>query len=373
MLKKFAFTIGGFVLVVLLLGAVKVAQIQEMSSAGFAQPVTAVTTAEALVQTWNPRIKAIGTLAPVQGVTVSADADGNIVRIGVENGAQVRAGDLLVELDTSVEQAQLGSAQARAALAKIERDRSASLREKNTISQAELDSAEAQFNQASADVAAIEATIERKKVRAPFDGRVGIRSVNVGQYVGRGAALMPLQKLDPIFVNFSVPQRDLPSIVLGQDVEVTIDAFPKTSFPGKLSAINAVVDSSTRNIALQATLNNPREQLRPGMFAQVEVALPQTETVVVVPATAVAYASYGNSVYVVETMKNAEGVEFLGVRQQPVKLGTARGDLIVIAEGLKGGEQVASSGLFKLRNNMAVQVNNKVQPASSATPTPGNS
>jgi membrane fusion protein (multidrug efflux system) len=170
-----------------------------------------------------------------------------------------------------------------------------------------------------------------------------------------------------------VPQRVLPFVVIGQEVHISIDAFPGVSFPGTLSAINTEVDSSTRNIAVQATLSNPREQLRPGMFAQVEVTLPQVESVVVVPATAVSYASYGNSVYIVEKMKGADGTEFLGVRQQPVKLGPTRGDLIVITEGLKGGEQIASSGLFKLRNGMAVQVNNTVQPSSSATPNPKNS
>jgi membrane fusion protein (multidrug efflux system) len=373
MFKKFLLAIGGFVLVVLMLGAVKSAQISEMSAMVFTPPPTAVTTAEARVENWNPRLRAIGTLVPVQGVTVSADADGSIVRIAVENGAAVKAGDLLVELDTSVEQAQLGSAKARAALAQIERNRSAELREKNTVSQAELDAAKAQYDQAAAEVAAIEATIERKKVRAPFAGRVGIRSVNVGQYVGRGQALMPLQQLDPIYVNFSVPQRELPFIALGHAIAVNIDAFPGVEFDGRLTAINAEVDAATRNISAQATLSNPLEQLRPGMFAQVEVTLPQSERVVVVPSTAVSYASYGNSVFVVETMKNEDGSEYLGVRQQPVRLGVTRGDLIVIAEGLAGGEQVASSGLFKLRNGMNVQVNNTVQPSSSANPKPKNS
>lgn len=372
MFKKFLLAIGGFVLVALMLGAVKSAQFSEMASMSFAPPPTSVTTAEARVETWSPRLRAIGTLVPVQGVTISADADGVIVRIAVENGAAVSAGDLLVELDTSVERAQLGAAKARAALAQVERDRSAALREKNTISQAELDTAKAQFDQASAEVAAIDATIDRKKVRAPFAGRAGIRAVNLGQYVGRGQALMPLQQLHPIYVNFSIPQRELPFIDLNQEVLATIDAFPGVEFEGRLTAINAEVDAATRNIAVQGTLANPKEQLRPGMFAQVEVTLPQSERVVVVPTTAVSYASYGNSVYVVEKMKNEDGSEYLGVRQQPVKLGPARGDLIVIAEGLSGGEQVASTGLFKLRNRMSVQVNNTVQPSSSANPRPKN-
>ncbi|GAB1489037.1 efflux RND transporter periplasmic adaptor subunit [Opitutaceae bacterium] len=372
MIKKFIIALSGFAIVVVSLGAIKMAQIKEMTSSIYAPPPTAITTAQVRVESWQPQIRAIGTLAPVQGVNVSADAGGPIVAIPVESGAVVKKGDLLVEIDTSVEVAQLASAQAAASLAKLQRDRSAELRQKNTISQAELDAADAQFNQAVAQVAALEATIQRKRIRAPFDGRVGIRLINVGQYVSPGQALIPLQQLDPIYVNFTVPQRQLPSLAIGQKIDVTVDAFPGAPFSGQLNAINAEVDPSTRNIAVQATLPNPQEQLRPGMFAQVEVSLNQTETVVVVPATAVAYASYGNSVFVVETMKGADGTEYLGVRQQPIRLGAARGDLVVITEGLKGGEQIASSGLFKLRNGLAVQVNNSVQPSSSAAPKPGN-
>ncbi len=372
MIKKFLIAIAGFIVVVVSLGAIKMAQINELTSSLYVPPPTAITTAQVQVESWQPQIHAIGTLAPVQGVNVSADAGGPIVAIPVGSGAQVKKGDLLVEIDTSVEVAQLASAEAAETLAKLERDRSRELRQKNTISQAELDSAEAQYNQAVAQAAALRATIERKRVRAPFDGRVGIRVVNVGQYVSPGQPLISLQQLDPIYVNFTVPQRQLPSLALGQKIGVTVDAFPGAPFVGELSAINAEVDSSTRNIAVQATLPNAQEQLRPGMFAQVEVSLDQKETVVVVPATAVAYASYGNSVFIVEQMKGADGKEYLGVRQQPVRVGAARGDLIVITQGLKGGEQIASSGLFKLRNGLAVQVNNSVQPGSNPAPKPGN-
>lgn len=372
MIKKFIIAIVGFLVIAFSLGAIKMAQITEMTSSLYVPPPTAITTAVVKVEAWQPQIRAIGTLAPVQGVSVSADAGGPIVAIPVESGALVKKGDLLVEIDTSVEVAQLASAEAAEALAKLERDRSRELRQKNTISQAELDSADAQYNQAVAQTAAIRATIGRKRVRAPFDGRVGIRVVNVGQYVSPGQALIPLQQLDPIYVNFTIPQRQLPSLALGQKISVTVDAFPNAPFAGQLSAIDAEVDAATRNIAIQATLPNPRELLRPGMFAQVEVSLDQTETVIVVPATAVSYASYGNSVFLVEKMKGADGAEYLGVRQQPVRIGATRGDLVVITEGLKGGEEIASSGLFKLRNNLPVQVNNSVQPASSAAPKPSN-
>lgn len=372
MIKKFLIAIAGFVLVVLLLGAVKVAQIKEMTSVSHVPPPIAVTTAEAKQVEWHTYINSIGTLAPVEGVTVSADADGTITRIVADNGSAVKAGDLLVELDTSIEVAQLASAQARSELARINFDRAKDLWDRNATAKSEFDLADATYKQAVADVAALQALIAKKQVRAPFDGRVGIRLINLGQFVARGRPLLPLQKLDPVYVNFSIPQRQLPEVALGQDVGIKIDAFEDRTFTGKVTAINSEVDPATRNISIQATLANPQELLRSGMFARVEVQMSSATRQVVVPSTAIAYASYGNSVYVVEQVKGADGKEYLGVRQQFVKLGATRGDLIVITEGLKPGEQVVSSGVFKLRNGAAVQVNNTAQPSSSANPTPNN-
>jgi len=372
MIKKFFIALAAFAAVVFSLGAVKVAQIKAMSSVSHVPPPSAVTTAVATLEKWHPQLTAVGTLAPVQGVTVSADADGVVVRIAVESGSAVKAGDVLVELDTSVEAAQLASAQAREALAKLQRERADALHNKDTMSQAELDTAVAQLDQAKADVVALRAMIDRKRVHAPFDGRVGIRLVNVGQFVARGRPLLPLQKLDPIYVNFSVPQRNLPSLVVAQSVNVTIDAFADRKFAGTISAINSEIDASTRNVAAQATLANPQELLRAGMFARVAVDLPETGDIIAVPATAIAYAPYGNSVFVVEKMKDAEGQEYLGVRQQLVKIGATRGDLIAVVEGLKAGEEVVTAGVFKLRHGMAVQINNTAQPASNAAPKPSN-
>ncbi|HNC23481.1 MAG TPA: efflux RND transporter periplasmic adaptor subunit [Opitutaceae bacterium] len=371
MLKKFAIAIAGYALVVLTLGAVKASQIKEMSSVSHVPPATAVTTYEARSVAWQPTINAIGTLAPVEGVTLAPDADGTIVKIAVENGAHVKAGDLVIELDTTVEEAQLAAAEARSALAKLQRDRAVELAAKNTISAAELDTATAQLNQATADVAAIKATIDKKHVRAPFDGRIGIRMVNLGQFVARGRAVVPLQKMDPIYVNFNVPQQQLAALKIGQPVVVRVDALP-VPYNGTITAINSEVDSATRNIAVQATLANPEEQLRPGMFVQTEVELPLGPPQVVVPATAVAYAPYGNSVFVVETLKNADGSSYLGVRQQIVRVGATRGDLVAIESGLKPGEQVVTAGVFKLRNGAHVEVNNTVQPSASPTPKPAN-
>ena len=371
MIKKFIIAILGFALVVLALGAAKVAQIQKMSSMPHGMPPTAVTSIEAKSMAWPTVISAIGTLAPVEGVTVAADADGVVSKISAENGAAVKAGDPIIELDTSVEAAQLASAQARAALAKLQYDRASDLVGKNTISQAELDVAAAQLTQVGADVAALKATIERKRVHAPFDGRVGIRLVNVGQFVARGRALVPVQKLDPIYVNFSVPQRQLGSLSVGQKISLAVDAF-RTPFPGKIAAINSEVDAATRNVSVQALLANPQEQLRAGMFVQVEVELPAGAPQVVLPATAIAYAPYGNSVFIIEKMKDKDGHEYLGVRQQIVKLGATRGDLVAIDDGVKPGEQVVTSGVFKLRNGAPVAVNNTVQPTANPEPKPAN-
>jgi membrane fusion protein (multidrug efflux system) len=256
-------------------------------------------------------------------------------------------------------------------LAKLQHERASELVAKNTISKSEFDSATAQLNQAGANVAALKATIEKKHVRAPFAGRVGIRLVNLGQFVARGRALVPLQKLDPIYANFNIPQRQLAALSLDQKIALKVDAYAQP-FAGKISAINSEVDASTRSVSVQATLANPGERLRAGMFVQVEVELPAGQPQVVLPATAVAYAPYGNSVYVIEKMKGKDGKEYLGVRQQIVKVGVTRGDLVAIEEGVKPGDQVVSSGVFKLRNGSAVQVNNIVQPTSSSTPKPAN-
>ena len=372
MIKKFLIAIPAFVLVALALGAVKAAQIQEMMGMNHAQPVTAVSTAEAKKTVWNPHIDAIASLSPVQGVIISAELEGTVVEILAENGKAVKQGDLLIRLDTMVEEAQLEAAKARAELARLQRDRAEELRNKNTISQAELDSAAAQYAQGVADQAAIQAAINKKAIRAPFDGRVGIREVNLGQYVSRGTPLLPLQKLDQVYVDFYVPQRELPKLAIGQEIQVNVDAFAGRTFTARINAINPMVDAASRNVAVQAILPNPDELLRAGMFAQVSVVLPEKLEVVVVPMTAVAYASYGNSIYVVEQIKAEDGSSFLGVRQQPIELGTKRGDLVAITSGLNGGETVASSGVFKLRNGMPVQINNEVQPSAELNPTPDN-
>jgi len=237
----------------------------------------------------------------------------------------------------------------------------------------EYDTAVAARKQAEADVAALDAVIAKKQVRAPFAGRAGLRVVNPGQYVGRGAPLLPLQQLDPMYVNFSIPQRHLPDLALGRRVALQVDAFPEASYSGEITAINATVDAATRNITVQATVANPGEKLRAGMFVRVEVELPQAMPVIVVPATAVAYAPYGNSVFIVEKMKGPDGQEYLGVRQQFVEVTVHRGDVVALKGGVKPGEQVVTAGVFKLRNGAPAQVNNANQPPASANPRPAKS
>jgi len=370
MIKRLLIAVLGFALVALTLGAVKVAQIK--GSGAPPMPVLAVSSVDAHSETWNPTISGIGTIAPIQGVSLSTEVEGTVTKIGFENGQLVHAGDLLIELDASVEQSQLKAAEAQLELAKLGSNRANELLQKNTVSQAEVDQATAQLNQATANVSALKATIEKKTVRAPFEGRVGIRSVNLGQFVSRGLPLVSLQKLDQLYVNFTLPERDLPKLKVGEKVRAIVDAFPGREFEGKLAAISPEVNSSTRNLAVQGIIDNPEEALRPGMFARVTLELPEGESLVVVPATSVAYAAYGNSVFIVEKMKDKEGKEYLGVRQQFVKLGDKRGDLIAVIEGVKPGEKVVSAGVFKLRNALPVTENNSAQPSSSVDPKPAN-
>jgi membrane fusion protein (multidrug efflux system) len=372
MIKKFVIAVFAFVLIAAGLGAVKMAQFKEMASHPHEQPILGVSSFDARSESWRPTLSGIGSLAPVEGVALSTEVEGTVVKINFENGQMVHAGDLLIALDTSVEEAQLKSAEAQLVLAQLGSKRANELIEKNTISQAEVDQATAQLNQAQAAVDGLKATIAKKNLVAPFDGRVGIRLVNIGQFITRGQALVPLQKVDQLYVNFTLPEREVPSLKVGETVSITVDAYNNREFKGKLNAISPEVDNVTRNISVQALLENPGEVLRPGMFARVQVEMPEAKPVVVVPATAVAYAAYGNSVFIIEQVKGQDGKEFLGVRQQFVKIGVRRGDLISIVDGVKPGEKVVSTGTFKLRNGMPVEVHNDVVPTSNENPNPAN-
>lgn len=357
------------------LGFVKFKQIQTAMAQGaaFQPPPEAVTTIVAAEEEWPSTLAAIGTVAAVQGVTVSADLPGTVDRVAFDSGQSVRKGDVLAELDTRQERAQLAAIEAQRELARLNYDRLKGLLSERVISQAEFDRAAAEQKQTAAQVGEILATIERKTIRAPFSGMLGIRQVNLGQYLAAGDPLVPLQSLHPIYVNFGVPQQDLAQVRVGHKVRLTANDLADVEFVGRVTALDSVVDQATRNVQVQATLDNPAGRLRPGMFVQTELSLGASRSVVALPASAISYAPFGDSVYIVTDLKGENGQQYRGVRQQFVKLGAARGDQIAVVSGVKPGEEVVTSGVFKLRNGAAVHVNNKVQPANKRAPKPEDS
>lgn len=370
--KKIALTVGGLVVLLGAIVALKATQIgsligfaSAMEKAGM--PPSPVATVLAVQTTWEETLRFTGSLRAVQGVTLTAELPGTVVRIGVENGAEVQQGEVLLELDTTQEQADLASATAGLRLAKINLDRNRGLIEKRIIAQSEYDTAAATFDQEKARTATLQATIAKKIIQAPFTGRVGIRTVNLGQTVKAGDELIPLHSSDPIYVEFSVPQTRLDSIAVGQAIRVTTDGV-KQPVEGLVTAINPVVDEATRTARVQGTLHNKDGVLRAGLFAEVEVVLPERLDVVAVPISAVINAAYGDSIFVVE---EAEGT--LKVRQQFVKLGRKRGDFVAVTKGLNAGDRVVSAGAFKLTNGASVLVNDAMQPEPSLNPTPDNS
>jgi membrane fusion protein (multidrug efflux system) len=332
-------------------------------------PPDAVTTIVAAEEEWANSINAIGTVAAVQGVTVSADLPGVVDRIAFDSGKTVEKGDVLVQLDTRQEQAQLAGAQSALELARLNHERMEGLVKQDAVSRAEYDTAAATYKQAEARIGEIRATIERKTIRAPFSGVLGIRQVNLGQYLTGGDPVVPLQSLNPIYVNFAVPQQDTADMRIGRTVHIAVGEVGDGQFTGRVSAVDSVVDQTTRNVQVQATLANPGGRLRPGMFVQAQVMLGAAQRIIALPASAINYAPYGDSVFVVSDMKNPQGQSYRGVRQQVVKLGAARGDQIAVLSGIKPGEEIVTSGVFKLRNSAPIQINNNVQPANSKTPT----
>ena len=357
-----------------ILGGVKMRQIKTASAQGasFQPPPEAVTTVVARQEVWASSLRSIGTVVASQGVMVSADLPGIVEKISFASGRAVSAGQVLVQLDTSQERAQLTAAESQRDLAKLNLDRMRDLSEKGIISRSEFDRVAAESAQAEARMGEIRATIERKIIRAPFSGVLGIRKVNLGQYLSGGDPVVSLQSLRPVYVNFSVPQQAVGQLQLGTEVSVTAEGQPLQE-KGRITAVDAVVDEATRNIQVQATFANQDGQLRPGMFVEAQADQGESRQVVALPASAISYSPYGDSVFIVENVKGPDGKSFRGVRQQFVKLGGARGDQVAVVTGVKPNEEVVSSGVFKLRNGAAVQVNNKIQPANSATPRPEDS
>ena len=356
------------------IGFVKFRQVQAAGGrSSFQPPPEAVTTIIARQEDWQGTLGAIGTVAAVNGVTVSADLPGVVQKITFASGDAAEAGQVLVQLDTRQEQAQLGAAEAKLELTRLNLDRMRGLREQGINSPVDFDTAVAEQKQAEGNVGEIRATIERKTIRAPFQGVLGLRQVNLGQYLKSGDPVVSLQSLDPVYVNFDVPQQELGRVRAGGEVRVSAEGMSGGELTGRITAVDSNVDESTRNVRVQASLRNPKARLRPGMFVTARLLLDARDRVVALPASAINYAPYGDSVYIVEEMKGPGGQAFRGVRQQFVKLGGARGDQIAVVSGLKAGDEVVTSGVFKLRNGAAVLVNNKVRPANNPAPKPENS
>jgi membrane fusion protein, multidrug efflux system len=356
------------------LGFVKFKQIQTAIAQGaaFQMPPEAVTTIVAAEEAWPSTLSAIGTVAAVRGVTIAADLPGTVEKIAFDSGQAVREGDVLALQDTRQERAQLAAAEAQRDLARVNFERLQGLLNERVISRAEFDRAIAEQRQADGRVGEIHAAIDRKTIKAPFSGVLGLRHVNLGQYLSGGDPLVTLQALNPIYVNFGVPQQAAGQMRPGRSVRITVGEQPGVAMSGRVTALDSVVDEATRNVQVQATLANPNGLLRPGMFVQTEVVSGAGSTLVSLPASAVSYAPFGDSVFVVTDIKNEKGA-YRGVRQQFVKLGATRGDQIAIVSGVKKGDEVVTSGTFKLRNGAAVLVNNKVRPGNNPKPKPENS
>lgn len=372
MKKRILFAILGMAILIAGLAVIKVLQIRAMIDQGkkFVPPPEAVTIAVAKTESWETALTAVGTLTAVQGVNVAAELAGKVVEIAFEPGAKAMRGDLLIRQDTSSEEAQLPGVVAQVKLTKtiLERDEKMLTQQ---ISQADYDTAVANHEQAIAQADNIRATIGKKTIRAPFSGHLGIRQVNLGQTLREGDPIVTLQSLDPIYVNFTLPQQEIAQLRPGLPVRVTCDALPGLKIGGRITTVNPLVDSETRNVQVQATAANLGEKLRPGMFVNAAVGLPVRQTVLSIPATAVLYAPYGDSVFFVVDDKKGKGGKVL--RQQFVRLGERRGDFIAVTHGLKEGEHIVSSGVFKLRNGQAVAVDNRLAPQFQKSPKPENS
>jgi membrane fusion protein (multidrug efflux system) len=374
--RKYLTAITIVLAVILGLAGVKTWQIRTLIAAGqaFVPPPETISAAVAREEKWQDTLTAIGSINAVQGVTVSPEIAGKVSEITFESGAVVVKGDLLVRLDTSSEEAQLRAIEAQVELAQLNADRTRQLRTNNTVSQSELDAVEATLKQEQGNADTIRATIEKKTIRAPFAGQLGIRLVNLGELLDVGKPIVSLQALLPVFADFSLPQQELARLKTGLAVRVASDTYPDQHFDGTLTAINPDLDATTRSVRLQATFANAEQLLRPGMFVRVEVIFPDEQTVLAVPATAILSAPYGDSVYVIEShpAKNGGKPEAV-VSQKFVRTGRSHGDFISILTGLKAGDRVVSAGVFKLRNGMSVQENNETTPKPSNSPKPGDS
>ena len=351
-------------------------------------PAATISASEAKLTTWAQQLETIGTLTAVNGIQLTTEAAGIVESILFESGDKVEKGAILLTLDADTDRADLKSFEAQSRLAQTELKRIRELHKLDSLSQADLDRAESEATQARARVLTQKPRIAKKEIRAPFTGELGIRRVDLGQYVSPGTAIVSLQALDPLYVDFSLPEQNISQVRPGQAVKVRVDLLPGEVIDGVIQAIETSVDTETRNFQVRAQISNSDGRLRPGVFARVAIALPDQGQSIIVPRTAISYNAYGNSVFVIgppESKNNdaaagaeaeaqeANPPEGLVARQRFVKTGEARGDFVVIVEGLEAGELIATSGLLKLRNNQPVVINNDLEPDVSLTPTPSDS
>lgn len=371
MKKRIFFALVGVLVVAGVLAGTKALQIGAMIEQGkkFVPPPQTVTATGVVAETWTRELTAVGTLSAVQGVTVSAEAPGKVVEIAFEPGTEVKRGDLLIRQDTSVEDAQLPGLLAQVSLARSELNRATKMSGAQIISQSDQDKAQASYDQAQAQANNLRAVIAKKTVRAPFSGRLGIRQVSLGQQLAEGQPIVTLQDPNPIFSNFSLPQQQLALVQEGERVLLTCDALPGETREGLITTINPLVDDLTRSVQIQATFENPDGKLRPGMFVNLSLPLPEPLEVLAIPETAVLYAPYRDSVFVIEENPDGEGKT---LRQQFVRLGEKRGDYVDVVDGLKAAEQVVSTGVFKLRNGQGAVIDNSLAPDFKKAPTPEN-
>jgi membrane fusion protein (multidrug efflux system) len=378
LLKRLGLTVLG-ILIALAIGAgiiaTKVSQFKAMGTAAARQkmPPQPVNVAEVREEQWQPRVSAVGSVMAFQGTIVSTEIDGIVREIKFEAGSHVKAGDELVQLDVEIQQAQLRAAEAAAEWARVSYKRAKELLPSKSISQSDLDSADSNLKQADAQVDNLRAVIAKKTVRAPFAGKLGIRRLSVGQVLDKGSPVVSLQSLDPVFVEFSLPQQRLGDLAEGLTVLVSSDAYPGQQFQGKITAVNPDIDAATRNVRVQATLANPEDRLRPGMFVSVDMVLARSEKVLFIPATAVVHGPFGDSVFLVEEGKaEASGLKPLVAQQRLVRLGARQGDFVVAVEGVKASERIVTTGVFKLRPGMAVIIDNTLAPHFALVPKPKN-
>lgn len=359
--QLFVYMFGSFAVLLVLFGVVygvfgfRVSSMMEQFSKP--QPPTTVASATAETRQWVPKLSAVGTLKAVNGVDVTAELGGKVVKISFEAGDRVKKGDLLVQLDDSTDVADLAGLRAQVKLDQQSLQRTRTLYSKKLASKEQLDTAETQLERSRANLASKQAVVAQKAIKAPFDGQLGIREVDIGQYVSPGTPIVTLQALDHLYLNFSLPEQSLSRVARGQDVDIHVDTWPDSVFRGTIVAVSPKVDASTHNVAVQAEIDNPDHKLKPGMFADVSVYAGEPREVVTIPNTAVNYTLYGDSVFVIESADDKDGAKLKAI-QHFVKLGEQRDDLVVVTDGLQAGTRVVSAGGFKLHDGAPVQINN---------------